>query len=154
MVVWCWVPATRTMNRPSTASPAIRNRTAPARSSQSRARSPYAVAEAWPRFNVASRARSAVRGSPAAIANSVLFRMIERRAVDPQVIRSIYKSQTFPTTGYGFAHNLTPALQARALEEPVYFEIDGHPNALGYAIIAEAMLEAIRAREVNAVPES
>ncbi len=46
----------------------------------------------------------------AAIANSVLARMVARGAVDPAKIRSIYKSQTFPTTGYGHAHNLKPEL--------------------------------------------
>lgn len=49
----------------------------------------------------------------AAIANSVMVRMVERRAVDPARIRSIYRSQTFPTTGYGHAHNLNPALAER-----------------------------------------
>ena len=46
----------------------------------------------------------------AAIANSVLQRMVARNAVDPARIRSIYRSQTFPTTGYGLAHNLHPEL--------------------------------------------
>jgi phosphonate transport system substrate-binding protein len=45
-----------------------------------------------------------------AVANSVLNRMIERKVFDPAKIRSIYKSQTFPTTGYGYAHNLEPKL--------------------------------------------
>ena len=47
----------------------------------------------------------------AAVANSVLNRMIDRKVFDPAKIRSIYKSETFPTTGYGHAHNLDP--QAR-----------------------------------------
>jgi phosphonate transport system substrate-binding protein len=46
----------------------------------------------------------------AAIANEVMFRMFERKVVDRDKIRSIYKSETFPTTGYGYAHNLDPAL--------------------------------------------
>src|SRR5712672_500427 len=46
----------------------------------------------------------------AAIANEVMFRMFERKVVDRAKIRSIYKSETFPTTGYGYAHNLDPAL--------------------------------------------
>ncbi|MCB2107159.1 MAG: phosphate/phosphite/phosphonate ABC transporter substrate-binding protein [Rhodobacteraceae bacterium] len=46
----------------------------------------------------------------AAIANSVLGRMIERGAVDPSKFRSIYKSPSFPTTGYGYAYNLKPEL--------------------------------------------
>jgi phosphonate transport system substrate-binding protein len=49
----------------------------------------------------------------AAIANSVMVRMFERNAVDRTRIRSIYRSQTFPTTGYGHAHNLNPALAER-----------------------------------------
>ena len=49
----------------------------------------------------------------AAIANSVMLRMFERNAVDRTRIRSIYRSQTFPTTGYGHAHNLNPALAER-----------------------------------------
>jgi phosphonate transport system substrate-binding protein len=46
----------------------------------------------------------------ASIANEVMKRMVERKVVDPAKIRSIYKSETFPTTGYGHAHNLDPKL--------------------------------------------
>lgn len=46
----------------------------------------------------------------AAVANSVLGRMIERKVFDPSQIRSIYKSQTFPMTAYGYAHDLSPDL--------------------------------------------
>jgi phosphonate transport system substrate-binding protein len=49
----------------------------------------------------------------AAIANSVMKRMVERKVVDASKIRTIYKSQTFPTTGYGYAHNLNPVLAAK-----------------------------------------
>jgi phosphonate transport system substrate-binding protein len=49
----------------------------------------------------------------AAIANSVLQRMVRRGVIDPGKIRTIYKSQTFPTTGYGHAHNLHPELVAK-----------------------------------------
>lgn len=49
----------------------------------------------------------------AAIANSVLNRMISRKVVKAEQIKSIYKSQTFPTTGYGIAHNLKPELQEK-----------------------------------------
>lgn len=48
----------------------------------------------------------------AAVANSVLKRMIDRKVIDPAKVRSIYKSQTFPTTGYGHAHNLHPEVVA------------------------------------------
>jgi phosphonate transport system substrate-binding protein len=52
----------------------------------------------------------------AAIANSVLFRMERRGVIEKGKLRSIYKSQTFPTTGYGHAHNLHPALVAKVKE--------------------------------------
>ena len=50
----------------------------------------------------------------AAIANEVMFRMFERKVVDKAKIRTIYKSDTFPTTGYGLAHNLDPELRQRS----------------------------------------
>lgn len=46
----------------------------------------------------------------AAIANSVMKRMIDRKVVDGSKIRTVYKSQTFPTTGYGHVYNLKPEL--------------------------------------------
>ena len=49
----------------------------------------------------------------APIANSVLTRMDARGVVDSSKIRTIYKSQTFPTTGYAHAHNLHPAVVAK-----------------------------------------
>jgi phosphonate transport system substrate-binding protein len=42
--------------------------------------------------------------------------MAERKVFDPAALRSIYKSQTFPTTGYGIAHNLKPELAAKIKE--------------------------------------
>ncbi len=61
----------------------------------------------------------------AAVANSVLGRMIERKVFDPAKIRSIYKSQTFPTTGYGYAHNLDPALVEKVKEAFFKFPWEG-----------------------------
>jgi phosphonate transport system substrate-binding protein len=52
----------------------------------------------------------------AAIANSVMKRMMERGVVKPEQIVTIYKSQTFPTTGYGVVYNLKPELQAKIKE--------------------------------------
>ncbi|NKB46128.1 MAG: phosphate/phosphite/phosphonate ABC transporter substrate-binding protein [Alphaproteobacteria bacterium] len=49
----------------------------------------------------------------AAVANSVLARMIDRDAVERDAFRSIYKSQTFPTTSYGHAYNLHPEVAAQ-----------------------------------------
>ena len=61
----------------------------------------------------------------AAIANEVMFRMFERKVVDKAKIRTIYKSETFPTTGYGIAHNLDPALAAKVKEAFFSFPWEG-----------------------------
>ena len=61
----------------------------------------------------------------AAVANHVLKRMINRKAVDPTAVTSIYKSITFPRTGYGYAHNLHPALAAKIKQAFFTFEWEG-----------------------------
>lgn len=63
----------------------------------------------------------------AAIANEVMFRMFERKVVDKAKIRTIYKSQTFPTTGYGLAYNLDPALQAKIKDAFFSYNWEGTP---------------------------
>ncbi len=52
----------------------------------------------------------------AAIANEVMHRMVDRGVVKKEQIVSIYKSQTFPTTGYGYAYNLKPELAKKVQE--------------------------------------
>lgn len=52
----------------------------------------------------------------AAIANSVLIRMLARDVVRQDDFESIYVSQSFPTTGYGMVHNLHPDLQEKIKE--------------------------------------
>ena len=49
----------------------------------------------------------------APIAGSVMVRMVARGAVDGSRIRVIYRSDPFPTTAYGTAHNLHPELAQR-----------------------------------------
>lgn len=61
----------------------------------------------------------------AAIANEVMFRMFARNVVDKAKIRTIYKSDTFPTTGYGVAHNLDPALTEKIKEAFFTFPWEG-----------------------------
>ncbi|MFD1913771.1 phosphate/phosphite/phosphonate ABC transporter substrate-binding protein [Halodurantibacterium flavum] len=58
----------------------------------------------------------------AAIANSVKTRMIDRGVVSADQFEIIYTSETFPTTGYGVAHNLTPELQE--LIQEAFFSFD------------------------------
>jgi phosphonate transport system substrate-binding protein len=64
----------------------------------------------------------------AAIANSVKERMIARDAVKDSDLVVLYTSQTFPTTGYGVAHNLTPELQEKIKE--AFFTFNWEDSAL------------------------
>ena len=61
----------------------------------------------------------------ASIANSVKARMIKRDVVKDEDLKVLYKSQTFPTTGYGHAYNLTPELQQKIRETFETFEWEG-----------------------------
>lgn len=61
----------------------------------------------------------------AAIANSVLQRMEARGVVKPEQLQSIYKSQTFPTTGYGYAYNLKPELAEKVRQAFFSFDWNG-----------------------------
>jgi phosphonate transport system substrate-binding protein len=64
----------------------------------------------------------------AAVANSVLNRMIDRKVFEPSKIRSIYKSETFPTTGYGTVYNLDPKLVENI--KKAFFEFPWEGSAL------------------------
>ena len=61
----------------------------------------------------------------AAVANSVMNRMFDRKVVDPASITTIYKSATFPTTGYGHANNLHPAVVAKIKQAFFTFKWEG-----------------------------
>jgi phosphonate transport system substrate-binding protein len=61
----------------------------------------------------------------AAIANSVKVRMEARGAVKPDATRVIYKSQTFPTTGYGYVYNLKPELAEKVKQAFFSFNWNG-----------------------------
>lgn len=61
----------------------------------------------------------------AAVANSVLNRMIDRDVVKASQIKSIYKSETFPTTSYGVAYNLKPELQEKIKEAFFSYKWEG-----------------------------
>ncbi|WP_291822799.1 phosphate/phosphite/phosphonate ABC transporter substrate-binding protein [Bosea sp. (in: a-proteobacteria)] len=61
----------------------------------------------------------------AAIANSVKARMIARNVIKPDATKVIYKSQTFPTTGYGYVYNLKPELAAKVKDAFFSFNWEG-----------------------------
>ena len=83
----------------------------------------------------------------ASVANSVLRRMIARDVIEPDQIVSIYKSQTFPTTGYGYAHNLTPALQEKIREAFFSFPWEGSALAAEFEQSGEAKFIPITYQE-------
>src|SRR3546814_9939354 len=70
-----------------------------------------------------------------------MFRMFEREVVKADQVRTIYKSQTFPTTGYGHAHNLDPELAAKIKQAFFTFEWKG--SALEEEFVAEDKFVAI-----------
>lgn len=69
----------------------------------------------------------------AAIANTVLHRMVERGVLAPDKVRTIYRSPTFPTTAYGHSHNLHPELAEKVREAFFTFEWEGTGLAREYS---------------------
>ena len=61
----------------------------------------------------------------AAIANSVKQRMEARGVVKPEQLKIVYKSQTFPTTGYGYVYNLKPELAEKVKNAFYNFKWEG-----------------------------
>jgi len=61
----------------------------------------------------------------AAIANSVKLRMIARGAVKADQLKTIYRSDTFPTTGYGYVYNLKPDLAEKVRKAFFSFNWEG-----------------------------
>lgn len=61
----------------------------------------------------------------AAIANTVFKRMAARGAVKSEDVRSIYRSETFPTSSYGTVFNLHPDLVSKVREAFFSFEWEG-----------------------------
>jgi phosphonate transport system substrate-binding protein len=84
-----------------------------------------------------------------AVANVTMKQMAERKVFDTADIRSIYKSQTFPTTGYGTAHNLSPALAARIRE--AFFSFDWAGSGLAQEFAEEKFIPISYARHWDVV---
>lgn len=74
----------------------------------------------------------------AAVANSVLQRMLAREVVKPEQFVSLYRSQTFPTTGYGLAHHLKPELAAQLKDAFFSFPWEGSALAAEFEKSGEA----------------
>jgi phosphonate transport system substrate-binding protein len=74
----------------------------------------------------------------AAIANSVKARMIDRDVVEADQLKTVYTSQTFPTTGYGVVYNLTPELQDKIKEAFFSYPWEGSALAEEFSKSGEA----------------
>ncbi|WP_299754689.1 phosphate/phosphite/phosphonate ABC transporter substrate-binding protein [uncultured Chloroflexus sp.] len=83
----------------------------------------------------------------AAIANSVMKRMIKRGVIKADQIRSIYRSQTFPTTAYGYVYNLTPELAAKVREAFATFNWEGSSLQQEFSKSGEAQFIPITYKE-------
>ena len=87
----------------------------------------------------------------AAVANSVLNRMLSRDVVSEDQIVSIYKSETFPTTGYGVANNLNAGLQDKIKEAFDTFDWEGSSLEAEFSKSGEAQFIPITFQEEWAV---
>lgn len=83
----------------------------------------------------------------AAIANSVANRMIDRGVVNAGDYEIIYTSETFPTTAYGIAHNLTPELQEQIQEAFFSYDWEGTELQAEFASAGEAQFLPITYEE-------
>ena len=54
-----------------------------------------------------------------------MSRMLDRDVISEDQVISIYKSQTFPTTGFGVVYNLKPELQDAIRDAFFSFEWEG-----------------------------
>jgi phosphonate transport system substrate-binding protein len=64
--------------------------------------------------------------------------MIEGDVVRPEQFKSIYKSQTFPSTSYGVVYDLKPELQEKIKESFETFEWEGSALAEEFSVAGGA----------------
>lgn len=69
----------------------------------------------------------------AAIASSVLDRMIARDVLKEEDLEIIYTSQTFPSTAYGYVYDLEPGLAEKVREAFLTFDWEGTALAAEFA---------------------
>lgn len=61
----------------------------------------------------------------AAVADTVLERMINRGVVKASDVKTVYRSPVFPTAGFAYAHNLEPKLAEKIREAFMTFKFQG-----------------------------
>ena len=83
----------------------------------------------------------------AAIANEVMHRMMARGVVKKNQIVTVYKSDTFPTAGFGLAHNLDPGLVSKIREAFFSFPWAGSALAKEFATLGVSRFMPITYRD-------
>lgn len=68
---------------------------------------------------------AAKRYEAAAVAADVLQRAVNAGAIRKEQFRSVFQSETFPTAGLGYAHNLKPELAAKIREAMISYPWGG-----------------------------
>jgi len=71
----------------------------------------------------------------AAIASSVLDRMVDREVVSMDKIRVIYNSAYFPTTSFGYGHNLSAELKANIEKAFLTYPFAGTPLGAEFSAV-------------------
>jgi phosphonate transport system substrate-binding protein len=83
----------------------------------------------------------------AAIANEVMHRMMARGLVKKEQIVTVYRSDRFPTAGFGLAHNLEPQLATRIREAFFSFAWAGSDLAREFAPLGVSRFMPINYRD-------
>lgn len=83
----------------------------------------------------------------AAIANSVAHRMQDRGVIQAGDYVTVFQSDSFPTTGYGTAHNLHPDLQAQIQEAFFTFDWTGTSMEAEFSASGESQFIPITFQE-------
>ena len=77
--------------------------------------------------------------------------MLQRDVVKAEQLKSLYKSQTFPTTGYGLVYNLKPELQEKIKEAFFSYPWEGSALLEEFSKSGEAQFVPITFKEHWAV---
>jgi phosphonate transport system substrate-binding protein len=76
----------------------------------------------------------------APVASTVMERMKERKMFDPSAVRTVWESDQFPGTAYGYIYNLHPDLQKKVREAFLSFDWKGTGLAKDFGKQAEAFI--------------
>jgi phosphonate transport system substrate-binding protein len=82
-----------------------------------------------------------------AVANDVLRRVVERKKIDRESFRSIYKSESYPPACFGYVYNLKPELAKKVREAFLNFDWKGTGLEAAYKPANQAKFVPISYKE-------